>query len=60
VNPNYFRQLAQRCLELMPQTRSEGVRRQLVMWVEEFEARAAEAEREQQAAPTLLAGGGQE
>jgi hypothetical protein len=59
VNPNYFRQLAQRCRELIPQTRTEAVRRQLKIWIEEFEARAAEAEREKQAAPLLQAGDGQ-
>jgi len=46
MDPNFFRTLAQRARELAARARTEAAKRQLLMWVEEFEARAAALERE--------------
>lgn len=45
MNPEFFRRMAQQCRELMRRARSDVTKRQLAIWVEEFEARAVAAER---------------
>jgi hypothetical protein len=45
MTPEFFRRLAQQCRDLMRQARAEPTRRQLAIWIEEFEARATAAER---------------
>jgi hypothetical protein len=44
MNAEFFRQLAQQCRMLMERTRTDAVKLQLRMWVEEFEAQAEAVE----------------
>ena len=44
MDPNFFRSLAQRCRDLAVQARTDVAKRQLLMWAEEFEAQAVEAD----------------
>ena len=42
----FLHEFARRCREMMAGARTEAARRQLAMWVEEFEQRAETVERE--------------
>jgi len=44
VDPAFFRDFAQRVRKLMTVSRTEAARRQLAIWAEEFEQRAAALE----------------
>jgi transcription elongation GreA/GreB family factor len=44
MTPEFFRRLAQQCRDLTRRARAEATKRQLAMWIDEFEARAEAAE----------------
>jgi len=44
MNAEFFRQLAQQCRMLIERTRTDAVKLQLRMWIEEFEAQAETVE----------------
>lgn len=46
MTPETLRRFAQRCRELSLRTRTDAARRQLTVWAEEFDAWAADLERE--------------
>jgi len=45
MHPEFYRRLARQCRELMASARTDAARRQLQIWVDEFEAQAKNAER---------------
>jgi len=46
MDPEFYRRLAQRARDLAFRARTEVARHQLLMWADEFEARALEIENE--------------
>ena len=50
MSPNFYREIAQRCRQLILQTQVEAVKEQLEFWAIEFEGGAVETEREPSAA----------
>lgn len=44
MSPEYFRNFAQQCRELIRRARTDAAREQLRVWVEEFEALAEKLE----------------
>ena len=46
MSPEFFRKLAQQCRDLLARARTTAARQQLQIWIDEFEAQAAIAERE--------------
>ena len=46
MSPEYFQKFAAQCRELLRRARTDAVREQLRLWVDEFEAQAALLDRD--------------
>jgi hypothetical protein len=51
MSAEFFRRMALQCRDLMAVARTEAAKRQLRIWIDEFEAQAEGAERDKQRNP---------
>jgi len=51
MSAEFFRRMAQQCRDLMTVARTEAAKRQLRLWIDEFEAQADAADREKERNP---------